>query len=212
MPSRYVELEADRLIKLVTEWLNFEAKRVPFIVAETEANTIRTISGLELKLRLDRVDRLVDGSLLVIDYKTGDVSPKAWNLPRPEDVQLPLYAGFALDREMGDVGGLVFAKIRAGGCSEFAGRVTDARATLAGNIGGTTSLVKRPLKPEDLTAWRAEIEQLARDFLSGRAAVDPRDYPTTCERCGLEAICRVKEAQASLEVDDETENGEADDE
>jgi hypothetical protein len=48
-------------------------------------------------LRLDRIDRLNDGSLLVIDYKTGDVSPKSWDLPRPDDVQLPLYAGFALD-------------------------------------------------------------------------------------------------------------------
>ena len=35
----------------------------------------------------------------MIDYKSGDVSPKSWELPRPDDVQLPLYAGFALDRE-----------------------------------------------------------------------------------------------------------------
>ena len=211
MPPRYVELEAKRLITLVTEWLRFEAARIPFTVEETEDKTIQTIAGLELKLRLDRVDRLVDGSLLVIDYKTGDVSPKLWDLPRPADVQLPLYARFALDGEMDDVGGLVFAKIRAGGCSEFAGRVKDARATLKSDLGVRSSLVKKPLKQEDLTAWRAEIERLALDFLAGRAVVDPRDYPKTCERCGLEAICRVKEAEASLEVEDETGNGEADD-
>ena len=209
MPLRYIELEAERLITLVTEWLRFEATRIPFTVAETEDKTIKTIAGLELKLRLDRVDRLVDGSLLVIDYKTGDVSPKLWDLPRPDDVQLPLYAGFALD---GEAGGLVFAKIRAGGCSEFAGRVKDARATLESDLSGSSSLVKKPLKPADLDAWRAEIERLALDFLVGRAVVDPRDYPKTCERCGLEAICRVKEAEASLEVEENTENGEADDE
>jgi len=48
-------------------------------------------------VRLDRIDRLNDDSLLVIDYKSGTVSPSSWDLPRPDDVQLPLYAGFALD-------------------------------------------------------------------------------------------------------------------
>ena len=209
MPPRYVDLEAERLIRLVTEWLNFEAARVSFVVTETEATAIRTIAGLELKLRLDRVDCLADSSLLVIDYKTGGVSPKSWDLPRPDDVQLPLYAGFALD---GEAGGLVFAKIRAGGCSEFAGRIKDARVTLKNDLSRSSGLVQRPLKTEDLLAWREEIEQLARDFLAGRADVDPREYPKTCERCCLEAVCRVKESQASLEVEEETENGEAGDE
>ena len=144
------------------------------------------IAGLSLNLRLDRVDRLKDGSLLVIDYKTGDVSPKSWDLPRPDDVQLPLYAGFALPREK-SCGGLVFAKIRAGECNrEFAGRVTDARQrTLLSDLKGSNSLVRNTLDGEELDAWRAYIEQLARDFLAGRADVDPREYPNTCERCGL---------------------------
>ncbi len=64
-------------------------------------------------LRLDRIDRLNDGTFLVIDYKSGDVSPKSWDLPRPDDVQLPLYAGFALDRGPG-ARRPVFAKLRAG--------------------------------------------------------------------------------------------------
>ena len=66
-----------------------------------------------MKLRLDRLDRLNDGSLLVIDYKSGNVAIKSWELPRPDDVQLPLYAAFGLDRER-ETGGLVFAKVRTG--------------------------------------------------------------------------------------------------
>ena len=93
MPQRYLELEAVRLVKLVTEWLEFERGRVAFSVARTELDVSRSIAGLALKLRLDRIDRLRDGSLLVIDYKSGNVSPKMWEMPRPEDVQLPLYAG-----------------------------------------------------------------------------------------------------------------------
>ena len=111
MPQRYLELEELRLTRLVTEWLDYESTRLALHVAETEADRTINLAGLTFDLRLDRIDRLNDGSLLVIDYKTGDVSPKSWDLPRPDDVQLPLYAGFALDREE-ELGGLVFAKVR----------------------------------------------------------------------------------------------------
>ena len=212
MPPRYLELEQERLIRLVTAWLRYEQSRVPFTVEQTEVKTSPAIAGLELRVRLDRVDRLDDGSLLVIDYKTGDVTPKSWELPRPDDVQLPLYAGFAIDRELGQIGGLVFAKIRAGDGSEFAGRVKDARRSLTPGVSTTSNLVKKPLKPEDMTAWRAEIERLALDFAAGRAVVDPRDYPQTCERCGLQALCRIQELPLAPTEGEETENGEADDE
>ena len=99
MPGRYLELEEQRLARHVVEWLQFEAARVAFEVAETEAGRSVSVGGLAIDLRLDRIDRLNDDSLLVIDYKTGDVTHKSWERPRPDDVQLPLYAGFALDRE-----------------------------------------------------------------------------------------------------------------
>jgi probable DNA repair protein len=208
LPRRYLELEEQRLIRLVTEWLDYEAARLPFTVAETEAKRTVTLAGLTFDLRLDRIDRLNDNSLLVLDYKTGDVSPKSWDLPRPDDVQLPLYAGFALD---GVPGGLVFAKMRAGDLA-FAGRVSDAKATLLPNLSGGKALVKNRLTPELLSNWKEHIEQLARDFLAGRAEVDPREYPRTCERCGLQTLCRIQEHQAQLEFEDDSENEEAADE
>jgi probable DNA repair protein len=208
MPRRYLELEAERLTRLVTEWLDYEAARIGFEVAETEAKRTETIAGLTLDLRLDRVDRLNDGSLLVIDYKSGDVSPKSWELPRPDDVQLPLYAGFALD---GDLGGLVFAKVRAEDQS-FVGRVGDAKATLLANLSGGTSLVRNPLTAEQLMDWRDCIQQLSKDFLDGKAEADPREYPKTCERCGLETLCRIQENRDRLEEVDDNSSVEADDE
>jgi ATP-dependent helicase/nuclease subunit B len=191
MPRQYLELEEKRLVRVVTEWLAYEADRIPFTVAETEAQRTAEIAGLTVSLRLDRVDRLQDGSLLVIDYKTGDVSPKIWDLPRPDDVQLPLYAGFGIDD---DLGGLVFAKVRIGN-QEFAGRVDDANANLFSGLKNSSALVKDPMTAEQLIAWREYIEQLARDFLAGRAEVDPRDYPKTCEYCGLQGVCRIRESE-----------------
>jgi len=150
------------------------------------------VAGLQLNLRLDRIDRLIDGSLLVIDYKSGNPNPNSWDLPRPEDVQLPLYADFALDLDSSSIGGLVFAKVRAGE-TEFAGKVRDAKATLRSKISANSNLVKKPLTSEQLADWDAYIEGLALDFLAGRAVVNPRDYPETCERCGLQVVCRVSE-------------------
>ena len=211
MPKRYLELEETRLIDLVTQWLKYEAARVPFTVVETEEKTDVSIAGLSLKLRLDRIDRLNDGSLLVIDYKSGNVSPRCWELPRPDDVQLPLYASFALPPGEA-LGGLVFAKLRPGEHNrEFAGRVRRASETLLSDLRGSKDLVKNPLDDEDIGAWRAYIEQTAQDFIAGRAELDPRDYPKTCERCDLQGICRIQENQPESETGESEDGEEADD-
>jgi probable DNA repair protein len=201
MPARYLELEEQRLTRLVTEWLEYERQRVRFDVAATEVASTVAVAGLTLKLRLDRVDRLDDGSLLVIDYKSGNVSPKSWELPRPDDVQLPLYAGFALPPQQ-ELGGLVFAKVKPGEIG-FTGKVVNPQATLDPNLHGGLGLVKNPLTPAQLSEWRDRIEQLARDFIAGRADVNPSDYPATCERCGLYTLCRVREREDQLEPEEE---------
>jgi probable DNA repair protein len=208
MPARYLQLEERRLIRLVTEWLNYELTRIAFQVTDTELNEEIPVAGLSLGLRIDRIDRLIDGSMLVIDYKTGNVSRKSWEMPRPDDVQLPLYARFALD---GDVGGLVFGKVRPGDC-EVEGYVGDANATLISGLKSTHSLVKKSLQAEQLIDWSEYIEKLARDFLSGNAEVNPRDYPKTCERCGLQTLCRIQENRAALDPEEEVnENGDVPD-
>lgn len=200
MPTRYLDLETERLVSLIAEWLTYESMRASFTVEQTEANANAAVSSLVLHLRLDRIDRLNDGSLAVIDYKTGKVAAKAWDLPRPEDVQLPLYATYALHDET--PGGLLFAQLRAGD-SGFYGQMRDARGTLFPALKGHSPLVRHPLTDDQLDAWRSNIEQLANDFLSGHAVVDPRDWPKTCDRCGLHAICRIHENQAALETSDE---------
>jgi probable DNA repair protein len=224
MPRRYLELEEVRLVRLVTEWLDFESERVDFTVAETESERTVDVAGLTLNLRLDRIDRLIDDSLLVIDYKTGDVSQKAWDLPRPDDVQLPIYKIFGLeengesqsgdrDRQIAATGGLVFAKVRVGKPC-FAGRAVDAKETILNSLSNSSSLVRAKLTARDEAEWKAKIERLARDFIEGRADVDPRDYPKTCERCGLQSVCRIQEPENRdrLDLDDDADSEGAEDE
>jgi len=203
MPQRYLDLEELRLTNLVSEWLEYEATRIEFEVADTEVKRAIHIEGLTLDLRLDRIDTLNDGTQLVIDYKSGKASPNSWDLPRPDDVQLPLYAGFALnDNEV--LGGLVFAKVHAGE-QEFAGQVVNPTATLLTGLKGTSSLVKNKLTLDQLLGWRDCIRKLAKDFVAGDAEVDPREYPETCKRCGLQTLCRIQGREAQLEVEDGSE-------
>ena len=203
MPSMYLELEEARLVRLISEWLLFEKERIPFAVEATEVQSAITVAGLNINIRLDRVDRLHDGTQLVIDYKTGIVDPKAWDLPRPDDVQLPLYKLFGLPPLQPSLfesyggpasGGLVFARVRTGDTC-FAGRVADARGTINPDLSGNSSLVKRKLTAAEESGWKEYIESLADDFIRGRAEVDPRDYPLTCERCGLQPVCRIQETE-----------------
>lgn len=199
--QRYLALEAERLTRLITEWLAYESRRSRFDVEETEFKATANVAGVSLDVRLDRVDRLADGSVLVVDYKTGDVTPKAWELPRPDDVQLPLYAGFGLP-ETWQVAGLAFAKIRAGDVC-FEGCVLNAEEAL-GPVANIATLKRSALKDNALDAWRAAIEALARDFLAGRADVNPRDPDQTCKACGLQTLCRIHE-RAGIANDEASE-------
>jgi len=103
----------------------------------------------------------------------------------------------AVDRHL-DPGGLVFAKVKTGEF-EFTGRVRNAAVFLPG-LGARNTMVKNPLTDEQLLVWRTVIEQLAVDFLQGRAAVDPRYYPETCDHCSLTALCRVADNRPAGEV------------
>jgi hypothetical protein len=112
-------------------------------------------------------------------------------------VQLPLYAGFALKSDE-ILGGLVFAKIRAGN-QAFVGSVAAAKDTLLPNLSGGSSLIKNSLTLDQLLDWRNCIQQLARDFVDGNAEVAPREAPQTCARCGLQTLCRIHENESLLQ-------------
>lgn len=193
----YLAAEKRRLRARLEEWLACEAKRLPFTVEATE----RKLSGVRigdllLDLRADRIDRLEDGSRLIIDYKTGSVSPAAWSGDRPDEPQLPLYA---VCGSVENLSGVLFAKIRAGGTG-FDGRVRDARAQLCADLKPTTKLVADPFTPSMREQWSNALRALAQEFLNGESAVSPRE-PEVCRHCPLPSLCRKEEM--NLAADDE---------
>jgi hypothetical protein len=89
---RWRQRERKRLGDLLGKWLAVERGREAFVVESLEGEAqLARFSGLALKVRLDRVDRLADGSRVLIDYKTGSAAVD-WRGDRPDNPQLPIYA------------------------------------------------------------------------------------------------------------------------
>jgi probable DNA repair protein len=176
------KLEKLRLQRLLRDWLEIEKSRSAFTVAGIEAERVANISGVEVKMRADRVDQLAGGREIILDYKTGQLKSRGWDGDRPDEPQLPLYC---VTNER-PVAGAAFAVIRTGELG-FQG-LTAAAADLPGMKKYSKSPVPFEAQLDD---WRRVLEHLAANFRDGRAEVDPK--PGACDNCGLRGLCRIRE-------------------
>jgi probable DNA repair protein len=192
--GRLLQVEHERLALLADAWLAIEAGRTSFQV-QAERSEATHVAGLPVTLRPDRIDRLADGGIFLVDYKTGHCEPRDWFGERPDEPQLPVYA-LAMD-ESGDarVVGLAFGALRPG---ELGYRGLGAADDLA---PGVDSIEKSKLQGVREAAdweahkklWRARLTRLAEAYLEGDARVDPKSPGSTCRYCRLQPLCRVNE-------------------
>jgi ATP-dependent helicase/nuclease subunit B len=177
------DLEKRRLQKLLRQWLEIEKSRPAFTVAEIEAERVCAISGVQVKIRADRVDEIAGGREMILDYRTGQLKSHGWEGARPDEPQLPLYC---VTNEQ-PVAGAAFAIIRTGEL-RFRG-LTAAGAALPEM---KKMYIDPPLPFEaQLDEWRHVLERLAADYQIGLAEVDPK--PGACDNCGLRGLCRIRE-------------------
>ncbi|MGZ4827230.1 MAG: PD-(D/E)XK nuclease family protein [Terriglobales bacterium] len=174
-------LEKNRLTRLLEEWLQLERGRLDFTVVERETPRRINAGGLELDLKVDRIDQqIADGTHVILDYKTSDkLSVKSWDGDRPDAPQLPLYA-VKSDRK---VSGVYFAKLVPG------------QTALLGH--GGHELEQR------LPDWIKVVNQLGASFLAGDAAVDPKNAVKTCALCDLHSLCRIGDFSRAADAEDE---------
>lgn len=205
--AAYLDLQRQRLHRLLKPWLEMELERPAFEVAEREESDTATIGPLSLKIRVDRIDRLLDpgndgerGGSVLIDYKTGLANPSGWTSERPDEPQLPLYAVL---REPESLAAVAFAIIRAG--KEMALQGYSARA---GALLKPSRMTFATLE-EQLEDWHRILTALAEDFAAGDARVRPKSYPKTCEHCDQRLLCRLD--PASLVDDEDAEDRDAED-
>jgi ATP-dependent helicase/DNAse subunit B len=180
----YLDAEEERIVSLMEEWLAYEARRANFAVEESEEKLSATVGDLKLQVRVDRIDA-VGGGRVIIDYKTGMLSEVSWDGPRPDEPQLPLYAGFG---QIDNLKGVLLAGVRVD-ATKFVGRVEDARLIMPGN----SKIAKPPYSAEMLRGWQNALLELGQQFLNGEAQVDPKQYPKTCQYCELPGLCRIAE-------------------
>ncbi len=191
LSGRFAHIEQRRLVGLVSEWLNEEKKRNPFVVIAIEEKRTLRIGDLELSARLDRVDQLESGQQIVIDYKTRKQSIQALIGERPDEPQLPLYL-VMIEAER-PAAGVAFAEVKRGDMG-FTAIVRDSDLLPGVKAFGQLNGCRQFNTWEDLiVAWRQHLTNLAVGFCSGDAQVNPKNFPKTCEYCDMHLFCRIHE-------------------
>ena len=197
--ARYVALEQARIVNLILQVLALDAtlvdspSKLPAFKIESEANLTRSVCGVSINLRIDRLQTFESQhtkKTWIIDYKTGTVSSENWQGERPWDPQLPVYA-LALKDEK-EVVGVAFYALKDSDNPELKGLSRDdlplpksTKKTLFDNANWQTQLIQ----------WQHNLQLLADDFRNGVAVADPiiKTNQDACRYCHLNLLCRKSE-------------------
>jgi len=177
-----VELEIPRLKRLILEWLTLcESKRAPFTVLETELAMEIEHGGVKMNVTLDRIDE-VDGSRVVIDYKTGSGNTAIpWGNDRIENPQLPLYV---LTDER--IQGASFAQVVRHnygfkGISNDDAKLPKVSVSVKGSDIDDWNVWRQH--------WQTSLDVVAKEVRDGLAVVQP--MKNACHYCDLKPLCRI---------------------
>ena len=188
--KHFVKIEHQRLVRLTLEWLNKEKKRGDFRVIAIEDKRDIKLGGLTLTTRLDRVDKLNDGRLVIIDYKTGVSTVSSMRGERPDEPQLPLYLVTSEPNAIA----VVFAQVKTGSM-KFNALVRDSDIL--------PGIKADPEWKELVSSWRTDLTRIAASFSEGDARVNPKKYPETCRNCDLQSFCRIYELKENTSTEQE---------
>lgn len=187
----FYRVEKKRLFVLIKNWLALEKTRPAFSVKALETECEILIESLPLKLRLDRVDELSDGSLLLIDYKSGKTKIETLLQERLTNPQLPLYAAFQNKNEK-EFSAVAFAEINNYKMSLQG--ISKEEKNIAAGVESIAD-IKNKLQINRwemlMQNWQQSLTALAKDFCEGKKCLNPLDR-NTCQQCGLQSVCRVK--------------------
>ncbi|QPJ65686.1 MAG: hypothetical protein G3M78_09890 [Candidatus Nitrohelix vancouverensis] len=196
--SLFENIERQRLTQLMMEWMEKELLRTDdFTVLHEELSKELTLAGLQLKLKIDRVDKTVNEQIILIDYKTSkneSTSQKRWFEERLSEPQLPLYS-------------------LAMKCDAVAiGIVSKGETSWASTSSPQVFLGSKKYQQEELESWegilshwRNGCEQLAQELVDGLLIAQPLRKHNTCRICPHETLCRIKE-RSNWMSDDEDES------
>lgn len=201
MPPQVLKIEQKRLLSLMQMWLDIELQRADFEVQDCEKKFELDIEGLKLKLTIDRIDRLNDESLVVLDYKTSNqVTNKSWADARIAQPQLPIYAVLALMHEQ--VSAVAFAKVRSDD-SKFIGLSADENLLPAVKpLHKLTQNSPFYARFEDwqtlLEHWHTSLTNIAQEIKAGEASVIFSNE-ADLDYCDVRPLLRIPERALQFE-------------
>lgn len=194
VPQALRELERVRLQALILEWLSqCEAPRQAFEVVSLEERQEIEHGGIKMNVMLDRIDR-VDGSLVVVDYKTGTSNKvNTWADTRIVNPQLPLYV---LTNDA--IEGASFAQVARNQCG-FKGVASDdellpkVKTTVTKSRGEQATTRELENWSDWRAHWQESLDTIATEVRDGLATVTP--MKTACLHCELKPLCRIDESE-----------------
>ena len=185
-----VEREKYRLERLIESLLQAEQGRPNFDVIALEARREISIAGGRFEIRIDRIDSIEGGGLAILDYKSGQPRAPRWTGGEVRDPQLLSYLLAEAGRNVQALANVSLANGRA----RFSGK--SSRAGILPGVKGLPGLDPKKVPAEEIDrAWHAQLDewlrglaQIAADYISGRAPVQPA--ADVCRLCHLTVLCR----------------------
>ncbi|MDH3747612.1 MAG: PD-(D/E)XK nuclease family protein [Gammaproteobacteria bacterium] len=140
-------LERRRSKTLLRAVVNVDRQRAGFSIGSIENEIQATLESIHLNLRCDRIDRLDDGQLIILDYKTGKTR-KFLTSGEPNDWQLIVYA-CVVDAEIAGLG--LFN--------------VDSKHTMIDGAGPALTHIEN--WKQSLQRWQREVLAAAADIAAG---------------------------------------------
>ena len=179
--------ECRRTIRLIKTLCVLELSRGPFRVQDTEFEKTLTVSGAQMKVRIDRLDVLEGGGRAILDYKSGRRTTADWYGERPSHPQLLAYlAALGEDVVAMATVNVTAREVRFDGIANSSRLLPKVKGVEppGGDFSGDAWEFRRH-------EWLACIERLADSFLAGRADVDPK--MGACDYCHAVSVCRISD-------------------
>ena len=195
----FSDVESQRLINLLRQWLQLEIRRKNFSIARQEFKSSINVKGVEFVVKIDRLDQLDNGQYLIIDYKTGASNASNWLDDRLLDPQIPAYY-LALEENVTATAFANLKEMRFDGVSEGDSEIEGIRQVENNNRGRLKAFDSFSRLAEH---WQHSLEQLVSEFINGLATVTPSDL-RQCTYCARQSLCRLYQQQTIEDGDDDT--------
>lgn len=146
-------MERLRVAGLLRDFVVVDTARDAFVVASVERSVEFAEAGVRLQLRVDRIDRLADERIAILDYKTGAEKKLLTSKGEPREIQLVAYA-CAIDEP---VAALALVNV-------------DSRSL--GFNGAGTGFTNPEEWPEQLATWSGIVRSACEELTAGDVRID----------------------------------------